>query len=521
MLKQTVKINFTIFILIFLFLTCSASAQVATVNLQHQVYPLLQKAETLQLFSSYSLRLLPLSRSQIRLILWEINEKKDQLSPADAQLAHQMLQEFSDPEPDVALTRDHDRHIYRLSEGETQFFFDLFGDQNFAFRRSDFGLKDNEISETTMGGELRGMFGRRLGFGAHAFNTMIRGANSQEQFDVNSGKISVQVGESAFTDQATGYLAGKFGRFHFLAGRDYLSWGSGLDDRLALGLSTQPMDLIRLNLDFRKLRFSYFHANLSGVATQRYLIGHRLDFLLSKRVQLALYETLVYGNRDREWSYLNPILPYHVMEHQLGDLDNNMLGGDLSLFLHPGLRAFLEIFVDDFSSDFALGTHWGNKIAIHSGFHWAAPFHFSEFEVKGTYTRIDPWFYTHNDSANVYSHYGESLGSKLGPNADRVRFRLYYQPHRDSRWELRYAFVRKGRGTITDQHTYEDDGRFKKFLHGTVEKNSEFGLGLRQQFIRDLFLGFDLTFRKWHNYALEKNRNGVERFGQFYLRFNY
>ncbi len=497
------------------------NAQVATVPLNHQVYPLLQKAETLQLFSSYNLRLLPLNRTQIRFLLWEIDEKQENLSRADAQLLRQMLFEFTDPEPTAPLTQDHDRHIYRLTEGETQFFFDLDATQEFHFQRNDLGIEKQNRSSTTLGGDLRGMFSSNFGLGARAFNTMIRGEKGAEQFDVNSGKISVRVGKSNFTDQATGYLAGRFGRFHFLAGRDYLSWGAGLDDRLSIGRENQPMDMLRFNIDFRKLRFSYFHANLSGVSNQRYLIGHRLDFQFAKHFQLGLYETLVYGNRDREWSYLNPILLYQVMEHQLGDKDNNMLGGDMSWFLRPGLRLFAEIFVDDFSSDYPPGTYWGNKLAVHSGFHWAAPFHFSEVELLATYTRVDPWFYSHNDSVNIYAHYGESLGSKLGPNADRARVQLNYQPHRDSRWTLRYDFVRKGTGTIDDRHDYKRDGRYKKFLAGSTEQFSELTIGLRQQFKRDVFFGFELSFANWQNFARRQGRDGLEHNGVFYFKINH
>ncbi|MCA9734361.1 hypothetical protein KC799_19665, partial [candidate division KSB1 bacterium] len=362
---------------------------------------------------------------------------------------------------------------------------------------------------------------KNLGFGAHALNTMVRGKNEAEQFNVDRGTISIRVGESSFTDQATGYLAGSFGRFHFLAGRDYLSWGAGLDYRLSLRLIDRPMDMLRLNFDLKKLRFTWFHGNLSGVDVQRYLVGHRLDFRLGKSINLAFYETLVYGNRDREWSYLNPILPYHVMEHQLGDLDNNTLGGDLVYFLRPGVRAFLEVFVDDFSSDYPLGTYWGNKLAVNGGFHWVAPFHFSEFELKTTYTRIDPWVYTHNDSALSYTHYGESIGSQLGPNADRVRAVINYQPHHDSRWEIRYAYKRKGAGSIFDQHSYELNGKHKNFLAGIVEKTSEFGLALRQQFKRDVFFGFDLTFSYLHNRALQAGADGWRREGFFYMQIRY
>ena len=259
---------------------------------------------------------------------------------------------------------------------------------------------------------------------------------------------------------------------------------------------------------------------MQGIADKRYIAGHRLDFALNSWLHLGIYETVVYGGRGAELGYLNPLVPYHIMEHQLGDRDNNMLGFDWNAFISPGVRFYGEVFVDDFSFDKSLGTYWGNKLAYLAGLHWAQPFCLKTVELFASFTRVDPFVFTHHDTLNIYSHYGASIGSRLGPNAERWRLGFAWQPLRDARWQFFYDYSRKGAGDIFTPHRPED-GESKGYLQGVLEKTHNFRLSLRHQIKRDIFAGFEITARDRKNANRIAGENRWERFARFFVNVNW
>ena len=507
--------------LLLLFSVEASRAQSVIVPLDHQVYPLLVKGETLGLFQAYSLRLLPLTRTATLKLLMNMQKHVKRLSPADAELLNQMVGEFTDPTIGQDAAPDQERHLYRFEEGSTQIFLDVRGTQAIVSHRGRLDVPDETRSETMAQGSVRGSIGNHISFGLTARNTLVLGGEDQEErFDPSQGQSQVVVGKGVFRDQATGYVSATFQPFTLFVGRTQTSWGSGLQEQLSLSMLNEPMDQVMLTLEFERFRFSYLHANLQGAGSPRFLAGHRLDVLFGKNLQLGVYETVVYGGRGAELAYLNPFVLYHIIEHQLGDRDNNMFGFDITATVAPGLRAFGEVFVDDFSLDYPLGTYWGNKLAIMAGIHWAQPLGAKSLEVFATYTRVDPYVYTHMDSMNVYAHYDASVGSRLGPNAERWHAGLLYRPLKDLHGELKYSFVRKGRGDVFTPHTVAD-GEAKGFLSGVLERQHLLAMALRYQFSRDMFLGLDAQFT---NRSDAGNRQGLtarERSLRLFVDINY
>jgi hypothetical protein len=496
-------------------------AQAVFVPLDHQVYPLLVKGETLGLFHSYRLRVVPLTRTEALQLLKELRAKHEALSAADQDLLAQMIGELTDPAIGEEAAPESEPHLFRYDEGDSQIFLDTRGIQEFRLHRGRVGLEDETISETAGIGYLRARFGDHVCIGASARSSLVRGEkNPQSRFDPSLGTPQVAVGQSLFTDQATGYVGIRYGVLGAYAGRMQMGWGSSLQEQLGLSARNEPMDMVRFSLDFSRVRFSYFHANLQGQGNGRYLAGHRLDILFGRNIQAGMYETVVYAGRGAQLGYLNPFVPYHIMEHQLGDLDNNTAGVDVAVVLVPGVRASAELFVDDFSFNQSLGGFWGNKFAYNLGLHWAQPFGIKPLELLAQYTHVDPYVYTHYDSLNIYAHYDASIGSRLGPNADRYLVSLAYQPLRDVRAELFYSGTRQGQGTIFGP-VRPADNYSKHFLRGTVEQRSMIGLNLRYQFYRNIFLGFEGWLTKRRNANLLPGRRASEQYLRLYLDLNY
>lgn len=464
------------------------------------------------------MRVLPLTRSEVLGLLLEIEDQADRLSQPDKELLIQMLGEFKDPEIGETASQESEIHLLRYEEGNAQVFFDVRGTQDLQIRDK---TEREVVANTIAGGSIRARFGKHVFLGMDAHSRMTLGSSDTEQyFDLDQGKIQVAVGRSVFSDQATGYAAFQYDRLQFFAGRMYASWGNGIDEQLSLSSANEPMDMIRFNLDFKTFRFSYLHATLQGIGSARYLAGHRVDYRVNNRFQIGVYETVVYGGRGIQLAYLNPFVPYHFIEHQLGDLDNNMLGFDFSAIAVQGVRIYGELFLDDLVWNRSIFNYWANKFGYLAGIHWVSPFGLKLVEILSSYTRIDPWVYTHRDSLNIYAHYGSSIGSRIGPNADRWSVAFKVRPHLNWWGEIVFTSTRRGKGNIWI-FRHPEDGTRKNFLMGTIESERRIHAHIRYQLMRDFFAGAEVMLSRWTNERRVSGQDAHETFFRIYLDINY
>jgi hypothetical protein len=273
------------------------------------------------------------------------------------------------------------------------------------------------------------------------------------------------------------------------AGRNQFSWNLSPFTQLALFRINQPFNLVRLDARWRKFRFIFAHAELRS-EQQKFLAAHRVEIQPWRNFLFGIGETVIYGNRSAEFAYLNPFMLYHVAEHLLGDKDNNVLTLDFSYFPWQRTKFYGEIYIDDLSLEYPLGTYYGNKLAWLAGIFWYQPFGWQTADARVEYSRIDPFVYTHYKPENVYEQDGEGLGARFGPNADRVLVHLGWQPHRDFRLAAQFRYQRKGKGDIFTPHQ-ESDGFSKGFLKGTNIKTSTIHFELENQLWRDVYLGLE------------------------------
>ena len=205
-------------------------------------------------------------------------------------------------------------------------------------------------------------------------------------------------------------------------------------------------------------------------------------------MDLGISESVIYGSRGLEPAYLNPLLPYLIAEHTLGNKDNESLGLDADYRPLKNLRVFGELFIDDLFAPWEIfSDYWGNKLAFTTGFQWIDPFRLSDSELLLEYSRIEPYVYTHQDSINVFENYNTGLGHPLHPNSD-----LLYC-HFRKQFSLAFGMVvflssqRHGQGDRWTPHQ-ETDSEKKAFLNGVVEKNRQTGIEFRWEVLRDFFI---------------------------------
>ena len=513
--------SFAILVVFLLFLAPHSDlrAQSADVPLYHSVYPFLERLVNFMPNHALDLHVIPISRDRVRQILQSAKASSLVLSHADGALLGQYLAEFSDPAPGEAKHKSAERNFVRYQEERAQLFLDLYGIQRFEIRRGDFDKDESEVSRTQAGIRMRAHLPPRLLIATDFNNTLERGtADTTERFDPDTGLPVSLSGSSAFRAGSIGYARLDLRWLELEAGRNYFSWNVSPLNQLALNQRNEPFDLVRLDARWKKFRFIFAHGWLRSNA-QKYVAAHRLEAIFFSKLLLAVGETVIYGNRGPEFQYLNPFMLYHAAEQLLGDRDNNVVTFDFAYFLGRGVKLYGELFIDDLSLEFPIGTYFGNKLAYLAGVYWVQPFGWRTGDLRLEWARVDPYVYTHDDSVNIYEQNSIGLGASFGPNADRYVVATGWQPHRDLRFDAQLSFRRKGQGDLFTPHSPED-GDAKGFLSGTIIKTWGMNLKVEDQIYRDIYVGLEFDWQRDSNTDFITGKRATRRVAVFSLRLD-
>ncbi|HMQ49470.1 MAG TPA: hypothetical protein PKA00_18480 [Saprospiraceae bacterium] len=185
----------------------------------------------------------------------------------------------------------------------------------------------------------------------------------------------------------------------------------------------------RIQTDFWKVQYTNIYAQLrdvrietpDGTYGRKYLIAHQLSINLTPKLNVGLYEGIIYadtlGIRGLEWEYLNPIIFFRPLEFAIGSQGGNVvLGANARYAFTPRLSVYGQLLIDEFVlSELRSGDGWwGNKYAYQLGAQYALPKYGLLFRTE--YNTARPYTYTHNTLAQNYAHYNQSLAHPLGAN---------------------------------------------------------------------------------------------------------
>ncbi|MBN1154774.1 hypothetical protein JXB12_07625 [candidate division KSB1 bacterium] len=478
-------------------------AQSINIPLDHWAYDYIERLETLGLYRGLLTKSYPLTRSDMAHFLAHIDSTAtDHLSDADLNVFEQLKGEFHQELSRLGVTsktRYHERHLLTWEQGDNSINVDGEFEQLLDVKRGDQYSETERTSFTTLGGIVRGQFGDHFNFYIRARNSLEQGTDLiEETFDPRYGTPKTISGGNVYSDEAWAYMTYQRDWFQMEFGRDRIKWGPGKRGSLMLSKENPLFEILKLSFTFDKFRFISFHGSLHSGAATKYMAGHRLEFKVFPWLFVSGSETVIYGNRDIEPSYLNPLMPYHVAEHHLGDRDNNTMGFDMTIYPLSHHKIYGELFLDDFTTAENPFTYYGNKFAFLIGHQWADPLGLSDLNLSWEYARIEPYVYTHKDSVNTYQNYNQSIGHWLGPNSDDLFIILDYRINRDIRMALITERTRHGEGDLNRPHT-SGDSRKKKFLSGTVENTWSYGVHISDQVFRDVFVSLNYYFLRTDN----------------------
>jgi len=259
---------------------------------------------------------------------------------------------------------------------------------------------------------------------------------------------------------------------------DYLKFGPATQSPLTFNGTTPPLTWFRALLDMGVLDYHHVFGLLKSQKDKaKYFYTHRLNIPLRRLpVTIGVNEVVITGSttdeplgdtlrpgyygqeREWEWVYMIPFIPFTFAEQYIGDRDNAAISFDLNLFWPTQFRWYGELFLDDITTPWGLfSDDWGNKWAVTLGGEYYGRWFTKDMMAAVEYTRIEPWVYTHfYGGSHRYTHFGQILGGETGPNSARLSVRLETDLTERHTVSLFVDNIRKGRDRGSDiRHVFQ------------------------------------------------------------------
>lgn len=531
----------TIFLLLLLFLACpvASRAQGVDVPVGHWSYDFLERMEAKGVLERVWNTTLPLSRQEMASYLACVIEKVQigdpRISRVDQDQLEWLKMEFYDELSWLGIEVDtEERHLMKWREGEDHLIVDFALNQRGASRNG--GGEDYSLLDTAAEGLVRGGLRGSLFYSIHIkYAAVVSNKDYLSKEDVPLTGFFSSRGSYGYYDFTDAYLVLRLPWLDFQFGKQPFSWGPGRRGNLALSTNAPSFDYFLLRAKFWRLKFtsltgflkttlidstrSYEEVHSSVTYSReeyrrKYIAAHRGELILWPGVKVGVGEAMIYGDRDLDPAYLNPLMFFWSAQHHWGDRDNEVMEADIKLNLIPGYTFYGAFLVDELYLKGLLTGNARNKVAYQGGVYLVDPLGLKDFDLRLEYTRVMPGVYTHKFRVNTYTNYGEILGYWSGENSDDLYLEARYRP--SHRWELAPFFSRTRRGEHTEMPwAHSEPGRYP-FLFGTVEWTRSFGLKVSYRPVEEFIISMGYKYTAVRN---QGNQSGVHsRQNEFSLR---
>ncbi len=509
------KFKYLFNFVLFIALNCSLYSQVELIPLSNPVYGFFERMYTNKVTDNYSPTMGPISRKEAANLLLEITNKKSKLSKTDKALLKFYTAEF---EYDMfgtmknssnffskkgigELFTNKQKYLYSTADSNVSFFWDAIGSIRYIGLEGDSAGKPHVLLGE-LGTRIRGTFFNSVGYYLRLSNGVRLGGTSTDAQKtaftdpiLTSNRKYTSEGNKTF-DTYEGYLryATKTEWLALTAGREALSFGPGYIDKLFLSnKNSAPFDFLKLDLHYKKIRYSFFHSSITGndsagaQLSSKYLVFHRLELgpFFNNTFKIGFNEMVVYSNVPLNFAFINPIsfLTSADMNTELPgkNSNNTLLGADFQLFPVRNFSLQGSLLIDDLnfetlSNDSAKGND--NKFAFQAGFNWQNAAMIPNLALTYEFTHIDPFVYAHREINNSYTNWNLPIGHALNPNSDEHAFKLSYAFGSILRLAVTFKLQRTGLNYYDSLGNFINVGsnilngsndflRANKFLNGT------------------------------------------------------
>lgn len=275
-------------------------------------------------------------------------------------------------------------------------------------------------------------------------------------------------------------------------GRGNHEIGNNIGGSIILSNVSDNYGYAGFNLLLGKFRLDFIHADVLPDSTQsfagttfsndkfaeKYFVIHQLSYQITNKIQIFFGESIIYGSRPVDISYLLPHTFYRVTEHNLHNRDNALIFGRFEVNHHNHLF-YMNGILDELRKSEIFGNWWGNKYAFQTGYSYQRKIHSrthlrNAFSSSYEVTAVRPWIYTHNTLVNKYSNYRHPLGFPNGTNLVQFSTRQTLRFMRDFSTALQVDYLIQGSHANSFAYNYmtiEDlDNTEAEWLQGDISR---------------------------------------------------
>ncbi len=331
-------------------------------------------------------------------------------------------------------------------------------------------------------------------------------------------------------------------------GIEPLIWGNS-PNSMILSNNVDPFTFISWQRQFGKSKFSFFHGFIKPAEAtiadstaddymqfiKKYLVGHRWDVNISKKVKIAFSEMLVYGGRDIEAAYALPVVFLWPVQHSVTkhNYDNIIWFFEGEYYPVNHLKLYGTFLLDEVSTRNLFKNAFDCMYGPQVGFYYTPGSVFNlplATDFRAEFTAIRPWIYNHRAPLqSSYTHNGRVLGFKGGPNSQQLFLENRWWINERQRLKLSYSVLEHGvnEKSVTDEdyytigddpnESYQDRNRDydmkTKWLMGNIIETRLFSFSWMYQLSNIIFVDLSYT-RQWID-------NVTDDYYALQLRFDY
>ena len=242
----------------------------------------------------------------------------------------------------------------------------------------------------------------------------------EDAFDFPMAEANLKYKPNSFIDLQLGY------------GRNFI--GDGYRSLLQSD-ATSPYPYFKINTTFWKIKYTNTYmwlkdvrpeVTFEGTYATKYMASHYLSYNVSKRLNIGLFENVVWTNtneRGFDVNFVNPIIFYRAVEFSSSSKSGNALLGATAKYKWSNSVNFYGQFLLD---EFAIGDvkegnkSWRNKFGYQIGAKYFDAFGVKNFMLQLEYNQVRPYVYSHSNPLTNYGHNNQSMGHAWGANFREV-----------------------------------------------------------------------------------------------------
>ncbi|MGO4913279.1 gliding motility protein RemB [Leeuwenhoekiella sp. W20_SRS_FM14] len=216
--------------------------------------------------------------------------------------------------------------------------------------------------------------------------------------------------------------------FQFGHGKNFI--GDGYRSLLQSD-NASPYPFFKLNTTFWKFKYSNTWMSLRDVRPEvvadgsfktKFMANHYLSFNATKRLNLGLFENVIWTNdndRGFDLNYLNPVIFYRAIEFSTGSRGGNALIGLSAKYkFSDNFNAYAQVVIDEFSTSavFSNTKSYKNKQGVQVGFKYYDAFKIDNLQLQFEFNQVRPYVYSNNEIVLNYGHNNQSMAHLWGAN---------------------------------------------------------------------------------------------------------